>query len=174
MVLRHVALLHERVLPRRTATTRSTGGRARARTIVRQAYGGTYTYDNNGRVDVGHHRQAEVPGWYAYQYKVDPHWLIRSPVRRRKRRASRPGTRSSRRQVDLHGDQQTAVRGWRRGGREPGHDLTTCRSDGPASPSPSRAAPAGQHRRRTAGDLPRPDRLRLRRPSAVADVHRRR
>jgi hypothetical protein len=42
----------------------------------RQAYGGTYTYDNNGRVTWSISDKQKISGWYAYQYKVDPHWLI--------------------------------------------------------------------------------------------------
>jgi hypothetical protein len=42
----------------------------------RQAYGGTYTYDNNGRVTWQINDKQRISGWYAYQYKVDPHWLI--------------------------------------------------------------------------------------------------
>ena len=42
----------------------------------RQAYGGTYTYDNNGRVTWAISDKQKVSGWYAYQYKVDPNWLI--------------------------------------------------------------------------------------------------
>jgi hypothetical protein len=42
----------------------------------RQSYGGTYTYDNNGRVTWAISDKQKVSGWYAYQYKVDPHWLI--------------------------------------------------------------------------------------------------
>ena len=41
-----------------------------------QAYGGTYTYDNNGRVTWAINEKQKISGWYAYQYKVDPHWLI--------------------------------------------------------------------------------------------------
>src|SRR5688572_18195650 len=41
-----------------------------------QAYGGTYTYDNNGRVTWAITEKQKISGWYAYQYKVDPHWLI--------------------------------------------------------------------------------------------------
>ena len=41
-----------------------------------QAYGGTYTYDNNGRVTWAINNKQKISGWYAYQYKVDPHWLI--------------------------------------------------------------------------------------------------
>jgi hypothetical protein len=42
----------------------------------RRAYGGTYTYDNNGRVTWAINSKQKVSSWYAYQYKVDPHWLI--------------------------------------------------------------------------------------------------
>ena len=44
-----------------------------------QAYGGTYTYDNNGRVTWGINEKQKLSGWYAFQYKVDPHWLIAPP-----------------------------------------------------------------------------------------------
>jgi len=42
----------------------------------RPAYGGTYTYDNNGRVTWAINNSQKISGFYAYQYKVDPHWLI--------------------------------------------------------------------------------------------------
>ncbi len=42
----------------------------------RQAYGGTYTYDNNGRVTWSLNDKQRISGWYAFQYKVDPHWVI--------------------------------------------------------------------------------------------------
>ena len=42
----------------------------------KQSYGGTYTYDNNGRVTWAINEKQKLSGWYAYQYKVDPHWLI--------------------------------------------------------------------------------------------------
>ncbi|HVZ23174.1 MAG TPA: carboxypeptidase regulatory-like domain-containing protein [Vicinamibacterales bacterium] len=42
----------------------------------RQAYAGTYTYDNNGRVTWAISPKQKISGWYAYQYKVDPHWLL--------------------------------------------------------------------------------------------------
>ena len=48
----------------------------RANDTSQQAYGGTYTYDNNGRVTWGITDKMKVSSWYAYQYKVDPHWLI--------------------------------------------------------------------------------------------------
>jgi hypothetical protein len=41
-----------------------------------QAYGGTYTYDNNGRVTLAISDKQKLSSWYAFQYKVDPHWLI--------------------------------------------------------------------------------------------------
>jgi hypothetical protein len=48
----------------------------RTEDLGRQAYGGTYTYDNNGRVTWAINEKQKISGWYAYQYKVDPHWLI--------------------------------------------------------------------------------------------------
>ena len=42
----------------------------------RQAYAGTYTYDNNGRVTLAISEKQKISGWYAYQYKVDPAWLL--------------------------------------------------------------------------------------------------
>src|SRR5688572_24753286 len=42
----------------------------------KQAYGGTYTYDNNGRVTWAINEKQKLSSWYAFQYKVDPHWLI--------------------------------------------------------------------------------------------------
>jgi hypothetical protein len=41
-----------------------------------QAYAGTYTYDNNGRVTWQITDKQKFSSWYAYQYKQDPHWLI--------------------------------------------------------------------------------------------------
>jgi hypothetical protein len=49
---------------------------ARTADTSRQAFGGTYTYDNNGRVTWAINEKQKLSGWYAYQYKVDPHWLI--------------------------------------------------------------------------------------------------
>jgi hypothetical protein len=46
----------------------------------RQAFGGTYTYDNNGRVTWALTSKQKLSTWYAYQYKVDPHWLIQTFV----------------------------------------------------------------------------------------------
>jgi hypothetical protein len=44
----------------------------------KQAYGGTYTYDNNGRLTWQIDDKQKLSGWYAYQYKVDPYWLIQT------------------------------------------------------------------------------------------------
>ena len=41
-----------------------------------QAFAGTYTYDNNGRVTWSISDKQKLSSWYAYQYKVDPHWLL--------------------------------------------------------------------------------------------------
>jgi len=48
----------------------------RANDTANQSYGGTYTYDNNGRVTWAVNDKQKLSSWYAYQYKVDPHWLI--------------------------------------------------------------------------------------------------
>jgi hypothetical protein len=42
----------------------------------RQGFAGTYTYDNNGRVTWSISPKQKLSTWYAYQYKVDPHWLL--------------------------------------------------------------------------------------------------
>ena len=52
------------------------GAASRVEDTSRQGYGGTYTYDNNGRLTVALTDKQKISGWYAYQYKVDPHWLI--------------------------------------------------------------------------------------------------
>jgi hypothetical protein len=48
----------------------------RVNDTARQGFAGTYTYDNNGRVTVALSEKQKISGWYAYQYKVDPHWLL--------------------------------------------------------------------------------------------------
>src|SRR5262249_39515394 len=50
----------------------------RADDRARQAYGGTYTYDNNGRLTLAISNKQKLTGWYAYQYQVDPFWLIQT------------------------------------------------------------------------------------------------
>ena len=42
----------------------------------RQAYGGTWTADNNVRLTAALTQKQKLSGWYAYQHKVDPHWTI--------------------------------------------------------------------------------------------------
>ena len=49
---------------------------ARTNDLSKQAYAGTYTYDNNGRVTWAINEKQKISTWYAYQYKVDPHWLL--------------------------------------------------------------------------------------------------
>ena len=44
----------------------------------RQAFAGTYTYDNNGRLTLAISDKQKISGWYAYQYKVDPHWQLQN------------------------------------------------------------------------------------------------
>jgi hypothetical protein len=46
----------------------------------RQAFGGTYTYDNNGRLTWAISEKQKISGFYAFQYKVDPHWVINSAI----------------------------------------------------------------------------------------------
>jgi carboxypeptidase family protein len=48
----------------------------RTNDLSSQGFAGTYTYDNNGRVTVALSEKQKISGWYAYQYKVDPHWLL--------------------------------------------------------------------------------------------------
>jgi hypothetical protein len=48
----------------------------RANDESNQAYAGTYTYDNNARVTVALSDKQKISSWYAYQYKVDPFWLL--------------------------------------------------------------------------------------------------
>jgi hypothetical protein len=48
--------------------------------LSRQAYGGTYTYDNNGRLTWAISDKQKISGFYAYQYKVDPHWVINAAI----------------------------------------------------------------------------------------------
>jgi hypothetical protein len=52
----------------------------RADDTSRQAFGGTYTYDNNGRLTWAISDKQKISGFYAYQYKVDPHWVINAAV----------------------------------------------------------------------------------------------
>jgi len=47
---------------------------------ARQGYGGTYTYDNNGRLTWAISDKQKISGWYAFQYKVDPHWTFNSTL----------------------------------------------------------------------------------------------
>jgi hypothetical protein len=49
---------------------------SRTNDLARQAFAGTYTYDNNGRLTWAISEKQKVSTWYAYQYKVDPHWLL--------------------------------------------------------------------------------------------------
>jgi hypothetical protein len=49
---------------------------ARTNDLSNQGFAGTYTYDNNGRVTWAINEKQKISTWYAYQYKVDPHWLL--------------------------------------------------------------------------------------------------
>src|SRR5436190_1440362 len=48
--------------------------------LSQPAYGGTYTYDNNARVTWAINDKQKFQGWYAYQYKVDPRWVINAAL----------------------------------------------------------------------------------------------
>jgi len=48
----------------------------RTNDTARQAFAGTYTYDYNGRVTWAISPKQKLSSWYAFQYKVDPHWLL--------------------------------------------------------------------------------------------------
>ena len=48
----------------------------RTNDTARQAFAGTYTYDNNGRVTWVVSEKQKISSWYAFQYKVDPHWVL--------------------------------------------------------------------------------------------------
>ncbi len=48
----------------------------RTNDLSKQGYAGTYTYDNNGRITWAISDKQKISSWYAYQYKVDPHWLL--------------------------------------------------------------------------------------------------
>jgi hypothetical protein len=48
----------------------------RSNDLSKQAFAGTYTYDNNARVTWAINQKQKISSWYAFQYKVDPHWLL--------------------------------------------------------------------------------------------------
>ena len=48
--------------------------------LGKPAYGGTYTYDNNGRVTWAINDKQKFQAWYAYQYKVDPRWQMNATL----------------------------------------------------------------------------------------------
>ena len=77
VVLRDVALLHQRVLPGGRFYPRIPRPCGAPNDTASQAFGGTYTYDNNGRVTWAINDKQKLSGWYAFQYKVDPYWTDR-------------------------------------------------------------------------------------------------
>ncbi len=84
-----------------------------------QAYAGTYTYDNNGRVTWGINEKQKISGWYAYQYKVDPWWQLQNANRSPEFVAHHHLEHAAlHHEVDLHGHQPAAVRGGHRGRRQ--------------------------------------------------------
>ena len=109
-----------------------------------QAYGGTYTYDNNGRVTWAIIDKQKISGWYAYQYKVDPHWLIQIVQRVAGGGAHHDVAHAALDdEVDLHRDEPSAVRG--------GHQWPArARTRSCSIPIRSAACPVRDHWRRAA------------------------
>src|SRR4029079_14697146 len=66
---------HESYLASRSYATDVTAV-TRANDLTRQAYAGTYTYDNNGRLTWAISDKQKLSTWYADQYQAHPHWLL--------------------------------------------------------------------------------------------------
>ncbi len=118
VVLRHVALQQQRVQHRRQLLPgRCGGGSPRQDDTSKQAFGGTYLYDNNGRVTWAINDKQKFQGWYAFQVQgrsaladrvAHPVHLARSGPHHHVAHAAVDV------QVDLHGHEPDAVRGRRR------------------------------------------------------------
>ena len=77
VVLRHVALLHQRVLPRVDVLRGGPDGDRPRRTTRRSRPTAAPTPTTTTAASRGRSTTSRSsPSWYAYQYKVDPHWLI--------------------------------------------------------------------------------------------------
>ena len=96
---------------------------ARTNDPANQAYGGTYTYDNNGRVTWNINEKQRISGWYTLSVQGGPA-LGHSGSERvsRGRQNHHVAHAVVDDEVDVHCDQQIAVRGRDRGGRESRHD----------------------------------------------------
>ena len=112
------------------------------RPVAARRYGGTYTYDNNGRVTWAHQRQAEdlrlvrlsVQGRSALADQI----VNASPEAVAHHDLAHAAVDD---EVDLHGHQPAAVRGGRGGRRQPRHDHARTRIDGRHLPVQEQLAP---------------------------------
>ena len=168
---------------RRRATSRTSTSSRRASTptdvtaidrtndLSRQGFAGTYTYDNNGRVTWAISEKQKISSWYAYQYKVDPHWLLQifnaSPEAAR---ITTWHTQLSTTKWTYAATNKLLFEVGSDGGREPRHDQARIpiwsASAAELTLHLDYGADGGQLL------LPRADGLRLRRSPAVAVVHR--
>ena len=149
----------------------------RARTTRRsQAFAGTYTYDNNGRVTLGAStRSRRSPAGTPISTRWIPHWLLQvaQPVAG-SRRASPPGTRSSR---PRSGPTRPPTGCCSRRASWPARARTrscSIRSRSATCPGQGSLAPRCIAIVEPDGrlHLSRADRLRLRRPAAEPDLQR--
>ena len=77
MVLRHVAVLHQRVLPGRPLLSdRRHRDSAHERSVAAGVCRHLHLRQQRPRDLWRSPRSRRSPSWYAYQYKVDPHWLL--------------------------------------------------------------------------------------------------
>ena len=144
----------------------------RTNDLSRQGYAGTYTYDNNGRVTWAINEKQKISTWYAYQYKVDPHWLLNifnaSPEAAR---ITTWHTQLSTTKWTYAATNKVLFEVGVMAGREPGHHRLESRPGRPV-PVAGRAG-AGLHLDYGADGrqllLPRADGSEQRRPPAVAD-----
>ena len=103
---------------------------ARTNDTSNQAYGGTYTYDNNGRVTWAHQRQAEDLRLVRVSVQGGPALADSDLQPRRRRRSESPTwhTQLSTTKWTYAATNKSAVGGGHRSGREPRHDQARSRS----------------------------------------------
>ena len=122
----------------------------------------TTTAASPGRIN----DKQKFTGWYAYQYKVDPHWTIAAATTAPEAvRVTTWHTQLSTFKWTYTATQPSAVRGGHRARREPRHDHRRARSHQWHLHSGT-GQPGRQHAGDQAADLSRAAGLRLRRPAA--------
>ena len=130
-----------------------------------QGYGGTYTVDNNARLTWAINDKQKLSGWYGYQYKVDPHWLINSSISPEAARVTRWHTQLSTLKWTYVASNHLLFEAGMAAGASPDTIRTeTSRIGGSRS---SNRVGAWQ-----TPDVSRPDQLGLGRPFAVSVVQR--